>query len=170
LRQRFELAYGDVLPLASDSHIYTALNELQRRGLIEEDPVIRASQSGTDRQPRPRYRATSEGAHGYREWMLAQVSRDRHQTLLFVRQLAVLARAGEPDVALQILESLEQACLKETRKTPPVALPDSRSLRPASGLADRLVLEESRLAMEARLPWIHYARKEFKALEQGSGR
>jgi DNA-binding PadR family transcriptional regulator len=176
LRQRFERAYGDVLPLASESHIYTALNELQRRGLIEEVSAKLAAQSGTGRQPKPRYRATAEGTRGYREWMLGQVSADRRAALLFVRQLAVFGRAGEPAVALQILDRFEQACLSETRQLPstsaqgPLADVAHGTLADvACGLTDRLVAEERRLAVEARLPWVQYARREFKVLERDRG-
>jgi DNA-binding PadR family transcriptional regulator len=161
LMQRFERAYGDVLPLGSESHVYTALNELKRRALIEEVPGERAVRSGTDRQPKPRYRATAEGVRGYREWMLARVWEDRRQSRLFVRQLAVFER--EPEVALQILAHYEKACLKEASH-PPGACEDHALTGSLSGLAGRLIAEESRLAMDGRLPWVEYARSEFEAL------
>jgi DNA-binding PadR family transcriptional regulator len=169
LRQRFERAYGNVLPLGSESHIYTALNELKRRGLIEEATETPTATSGTDRQPKVRYQATAEGTDGYREWMVAQVSEDRRQSQLFVRQLAVFAR--EPDAALEILDCLERECLKEATLPPGPRVSDSRA-DPPFGLTDRLVSEESRLAMEGRLPWVQYARKEFRALsdrDRGDG-
>lgn len=158
LMQRFERAYGDVLSLGSESHIYTALTELKRRGLIEEAPGV--ARSGTDRQPKLRYRATAEGAHSYRERMFAQAWEDRRQSRLFVRQLAAFER--EPDIALEILEGYERACLQEARHMPP-----GRPAGASGGLADRLLCEETRLAMEGRLPWIEYARNEFSALSEG---
>jgi DNA-binding PadR family transcriptional regulator len=162
LMKRFERAYGDVLSLGSESHVYTALNELRRRGLIEEVPGERAVRSGTDRQPKPRYRATDEGACSFRQWMLARVWEDRRQSLLFVRQLAVFER--EPEVALQILERFEKACLKEATHPPGACEDGSRVVGGSSGLAGRLLSEDSRLAMEGRLPWVEYARSEFEAL------
>jgi DNA-binding PadR family transcriptional regulator len=155
LMQRFDRAYGDVLSLASESHIYTALNELKRRGFIEEFTGSSAIQSGTERQPKVRYRASVDGARSYREWMFAQAWEDRRQSRLFVRQLA--AFESEPEAALEILERYEKACLKEASQLP----------NAAGGLADRLLSEESRLAMEGRLPWVEYARSEFGALEGG---
>ncbi len=155
VRQRCERVYGDDLPLSSDSRVYTALNELKRRGLIEEVPGKGTAHSGTDRQPKVRYRATVEGVRSYREWMLAQACEDRRQSRLFVRQLAVFE--GEPEVAQEILEHLEKAYLREIGHTP-IAAEDS------SGLADRLVSEESRRAMEGRLPLVEYARKLFGSL------
>jgi DNA-binding PadR family transcriptional regulator len=169
LVKRFEHDYGDVLPLSSDSHIYTALNELERRGFVEVIEGVskaRLSQVGTERQPRLRYRATVAGVHSYGEYLHAQVWRDRRQSRLFLRQLAVFAE--EPDVALEILDRCEQALLKEassTRITPP----DDPYAGKVSGLAARLIGEESRLAMEGRLPWIEYARDQFRALGGGRG-
>jgi DNA-binding PadR family transcriptional regulator len=152
LVKRFEEAYGEVLVLSSESHVYTALNELSRRGLIEEVTDSPAARTGTNRQPKVRYQATAAGADAYRERMFEQAGADRRQSQLFVRQLA--AMEYEPDVALQILERYEQACLAETCR------------RPASSdrLIDRLLAEESRLAMESRLPWVEYARSQFSAL------
>jgi DNA-binding PadR family transcriptional regulator len=161
LMQRFADAYGDELPLRSDSHIYTALNELKRRGLIEEAQGIGTLLSGTDRQPRPSYRATREGIHEYREWMLAQVGEDRRRSRLFVRQLAVFA--SEPEAALAILERYEQGCLSEASHAPMTPAEDS-PVNPVTGLATRLLSEESRLAMEAKLPWVEYARETFRDL------
>jgi len=154
LVQRFELAYGDVLTLGSHSHIYTALNELKRRRLIEAVSVG-DTQGDTDRQPRPRYQATDAGARSYREWMFARAREDRRQSRLFVRQLAVFEY--QPQVALEILDGYERACLAEARQMP----------HAHERLADRLVGEESRLAIEARLPWVEYARAEFGALKAG---
>jgi DNA-binding PadR family transcriptional regulator len=151
LMKRFEEEYGDVLALGSESHVYTALNELSRRGLIEEVPEARAAQVGTQRQPKIRYRATAAGADAYRKRMFEQAGADRRQAQLFVRQLAAMEH--EPDTALEILARYEQACLAEARRSP------STSGR----LIDRLVAHESRLAMESRLPWVEYARSQFSA-------
>jgi DNA-binding PadR family transcriptional regulator len=152
LVKRFEEAYGDVLVLSSESHVYTALNELSRRGLIEEVTDAPAARTGTHRQPKVRYRATAEGADGYRERMFEQAGADRRQSQLFVRQLAAMEH--EPDVALAILERYEQACLAEARRKPATS----------ERLIDRLLAVESRLAMESRLPWVEYARSQFSAL------
>src|SRR5450755_3254873 len=56
LAHRFEHAYAGMLHLSGISYVYTALDTLQRRGLIEEIAGTRAG-----RQPKPRYRATSDG-------------------------------------------------------------------------------------------------------------
>ncbi len=156
LMRRFEEAYGEVLVLGSESHVYTALNELSRRGLIEEVPDEPSAHSGTLRQPKIRYRATAAGAGAYRERMFEQAGADRRQSQLFVRQLAAMEH--EPDVALEILQRYEQACLAEARRSPAAS----------ERLIDRLLAQESRLAMESRLPWVEYARGEFGAPETDS--
>src|SRR5262249_55495278 len=158
LLKRFERDFGDTLPISSESHIYRALSVLESRGLIEEVPGTGTSQQVSSlRQPKPHYRATVAGMHGYRDWLLAQVRSDRRQSQLFMRQLAVFSR--EPEVGLEILERYAHACLEEAEGESIVS--GEHSPDTASGLAARLISEESRLVMEARLPWISYARRQF---------
>ena len=152
LMARFEEAFGDLLTLGSKSHVYTALNELSRHGLIEELTDAPAARTGTNRQPKIRYRATAAGAQAYRKRMFEQAGADRRQSQLFVRQLAAMEH--EPDLALEILKRYEQACLAEARRQAPCS----------ERLLDRLLAVESRLAMESKLPWIEYAHDQFSAL------
>jgi DNA-binding PadR family transcriptional regulator len=159
LAHRFEHAYAGMLQLSGFSYVYTALDTLQCRGMIEEIPGTR-----TGRQPKPRYRATAEGIRSYQERLIAQMREDFRRSRLFARQLAVFAH--EPEIALEVIERYGQACLEEAGETPVVA-PAGTCTDTVSGLAARLVSEERRLAMGARLPWIDYARREFKALTNG---
>jgi DNA-binding PadR family transcriptional regulator len=161
LLKRFEREYGDLLPISSESHIYTALNVLERGGLVEQVPPEGIQEARTGRQPRPRYRSTPAGVDGYRRWLMGQVRNDRLQASLFMRQLAVFAR--EPEVALEIIERYRQACLEEAQNASIVDANGSHAADPA-GLAARLAAEESRLAMESRLPWVAFARRQFEAL------
>jgi DNA-binding PadR family transcriptional regulator len=156
LAHRFEHAYAGMLQLSGISYVYTALDTLRCRGMIEEIPGTR-----TGRQPKPRYSVTTRGLQSYQERLIAQMREDFRRSRLFARQLAVFAQ--EPEIALDVIERYGQACLEEAGETPvcPPADPDAPA---ASGLASRLVSEERRLAMEAKLPWIDYARREFKAL------
>jgi len=156
LAQRFEVAYQGMLHLSGISYVYTALDTLQRRGMIEEIPGTRSG-----RQPKPRYRATADGVDSYKERLSAQIQEDFRRSRLFARQLAVFAH--EPDVALEIIERYSEACLEEASDAsiPP---PGEHAGDAVAGLAARLVSEESRLAMDAKLPWVEYARREFKAL------
>ncbi len=156
LAQRFERRYGEVLPLSNIGHVYTALKMLAGRAMVEEIPGTREG-----RQPRPRYRATESGAREYREWLVSRVGEDRRRHQLFVLALAALAKA--PDEVAGVMEQYEQAWLREGMRTPIPRETDS----PADGLhtlLGRLLGEENRLAVGAKLAWIEYTRGEFKKL------
>jgi DNA-binding PadR family transcriptional regulator len=166
LAQRFDTAYGDVLNVSSASHIYTALNALQARSLIEQIPSVRALQPDAARQPKPHYRATELGVRSYRDRLVAQMREDRSRSQLLVRQLAALIR--EPEAALEVLDRYEQACLEEASRTPMYRSEESTDAS-ASGLVSRLTSEEHRLAADARLAWVQYARREFAVLARDRG-
>lgn len=154
--QRFERNYGALLKLSSPSQIYTALDSLTDREMIEatvEPPTGVAS-----RQPRLHYRATAAGVLSYQEHLVDQAQEDRRRSSLFARELAALA----PEAALLVLDGYEQMCLAQATQARPqnaVPAPDV-----STTLADRLAAEEERLAMEAKLPWVEYARRELRAL------
>lgn len=157
LAHRFEHAYAGMLHLSGISYVYTALDTLQRRALIEEIPGTRAG-----RQPKPRYRATDDGIRAYQERLTDQIQEDMRRARLFARQLAVFAQ--EPEMGLEIIERYGEACLQEAASAPLPSTASDPHPDPVAGLASRLVSEESRLSMEAKLPWVEYARREFKAL------
>jgi DNA-binding PadR family transcriptional regulator len=161
---RFERVYGDVLPISSDSQMYNALNVLEGRSLIRGTLLESPVSIGTDRQPKRHYRATDLGREGYRAQLVEQMREVRRHSQRLARQLAVFAR--RPQMALEIIDGIEEVFLEEAIRAP---IP-SPSLRSAAGsgsaLVDRLAAEESRLAMEATLPWIEYARATFKALAE----
>lgn len=162
LVQRFERTYGESLELSSPSQIYTALDSLTRRGLIEEVPFG----EGPDfvRQPKPHYKATEEGASCYERWLLAQLDEDRRRSRLFAQQFAVLG----PEAALRVLALCEQACLKEASRLPAGA--GQAGGEGVGGLVERLVGEEDRLRVGAKLSWTEYARRELKVLLHGRDR
>jgi DNA-binding PadR family transcriptional regulator len=157
--QRFERNFGELLKLSSPSQIYTALDSLADKGMIE---VTSEPSSGVaSRQPRVHYRATEDGVRRYQEHLMGQAEEDRRRSSLFARELAALA----PEVALAVLDRYEQMCLAQATK----ARPGEGDVEPAAPdgsttLADRLAAEEERLAMEAKLPWIEYARRELCAV------
>lgn len=171
LVKRFEREYGAMLPIKSDSHIYTALDVLQGRGLIKATPGREFVESGGERQPKPVYRVIGAGVLAYQKWLRTQVVKDRRQAAMFARQLAVLAH--HPTVALEIIECLEQASLEEARhaKAGPAEGAHSEEW---SGLADELESQESRLAVDPKLKFAYYARSRFEVLRRreacGDGR
>src|SRR5580692_904308 len=100
--QRFERNYGDLLKLSSPSQIYTALDSLVDRGMIEA--TREPSPGVSSRQPRLHYRATEEGISSYQEHLMGQAEEDRRRSSLFARELAALA----PEAALAVLDRYEQ--------------------------------------------------------------
>jgi DNA-binding PadR family transcriptional regulator len=156
LAQRFEREYRDALSLASVSHVYTALATLRRHGLIEEIAGTRGS-----RQPKPHYRATPEGIDAYRDWLVEQLVEERQRQRLLALQLGALTRS--PQSGLEVLARYEQSCLALARREEP-------AVAEGSDVTARLLAEESRLSVGARLAWVHYARREFSALAERSPR
>lgn len=154
LVQRFERAYGEDLELSSPSQIYTALDILQRRGLIELLPV--ADAVGLSRQPKPHYRVTDDGMGAYVDWLASHVQGEQRRSRLFVHQIAVLP-ARE---ALVVIERCEHACLKAATAARVSA--EQEECDPAL-LAMRLIDEEQRLVIDARLAWLEYARRQLRA-------
>ncbi len=161
LAQRFERTYGEALPLSSVSHAYQALNTLKQRGLIEELPGTR-----TGPQPKPHYRATAKGLADYHEWLIGQVGEERKRQKVFLLQLTALTL--DPGKAMKIVEDYEQACLSETCTTAIPRAPDG-AVNPARELQARLIAEEKRLAVAAKIEWARYARREIKALASARG-
>jgi DNA-binding PadR family transcriptional regulator len=154
LARRFEREYHDALSLSSVSHVYTAISTLKGRQLVEE-----VAGSRTGRQPKPHYRATAKGVEEYREWLVDQIREDRQRQRLFVLQLGALMRS--PHEALEIIKRYEESCLEFASKLP-LARRDGIESGPA--LAARLLTEESRLSVGAKLAWAQYAKREFMTM------
>lgn len=160
LVQRFERTYGDTLELSSRSQIYTALDSLARRGLIEhvqnvrvEDPV---------RQPKLHYRATETGICAYERWLIEQVSDDERRSRLIAQHVTALA----PEHALRVLERCAVLCLDAAGRLP--AEDDGDRSDNPEALVERLAGEEERLHAGAILSWIEYARSELRAAAAGT--
>jgi DNA-binding PadR family transcriptional regulator len=159
LLQRFKRTYGETLALSSSAKIYTAIESLRIRSLIEEVQE-REAEARTARRPKPRYRATEPGVRAYQDWLLMQLAEARQRERLFARQLAML----EPEAALGVIDLYERECLTESE--PPEEAETQRQ-----GVATRLAEEEEQLAVQVRLSWIEFARGELQALvEQGKPR
>lgn len=155
LFHRYQRLYKDVLPVSGESHIYTALNRLEERGLIEEIPDL----GGIGRQPRPHYRATEIGRRNYEDWLVEQISAQLHQQQLWVRQLAIFA--GDPLAALNVLSRFREQCLEgagETGRAAGGTPTDSR------GLVGRLEAEQQRISVGGMLYWLGTARASFEGL------
>jgi len=157
---RFERLYGDVMPICNESSIYTALNKLKEKGLIEEVPRSRTVEPDATRQPKPHYRATQEGLGAHETWVIAQMREHHRRSREFARQLGAFAQ--QPEAALGILARYEQACLDEKGAAIPTATEFPTRVTP--GLGDNLASAYGRAVVAATLGWVDYARHEFAAL------
>lgn len=170
LRQRLERSHGDLFALQSEGHVYRALDSLRDRGLIEQalsDNGV-AVASGTDRLPMVPYVATAAGLQAFKEHVLAQLSEDRRQSTLLIRQFSVLANAC-PRFGLEALDSYSRLCAEQARRA------GNRSSRPSGSglggtLGEELVQEDNRLVGESKIRWIDYARGLLKAKESQTPR
>jgi DNA-binding PadR family transcriptional regulator len=154
LYHRLQRMYGDVLSLKSESHVYAALDALEKRDLIERI----AQGRGVARQPKPHYRATRHGRISYEDWLVAQVGDERRRQELWVRQLGIFAH--DPEAALKLVARFEEHHLRsaaETTRLPGVPR-DSRA-----ELIEDLVAERKRLADGGMLSWLHYAEDRIEA-------
>jgi DNA-binding PadR family transcriptional regulator len=160
LSQRFERRFGQVLRVGT-SHIYAALNSLEKEGLIE--PMPGEQGTGKRRQPKIHYRATAAGARAYRGWLGERMRDDSQRVELLGRLLAT----GALDFAamLTLVGRYERECLEEASRIS-LPRPDEPGCEGqlAHALADRLVAEERRLALHGQLMWVEYARREILAL------
>jgi DNA-binding PadR family transcriptional regulator len=153
LAQRLMRAYGDVLPV-SESHVYAALNALAHRRLVE---VVLSGE--TERQPKPRYKATAVGRRAYEDWLVAQAEMESRRQELWVRELGVFVR--DPEAALRVLERFESQCLKGAGG---VGRRDGSAVDPRTELIDALVAERQRVATDGLLKWLPYVQARFEGL------
>ncbi len=159
LAQRFERTYEGALSLSSVSHVYTALGTLRERGLVRE----LSSNGGSTVSSRRRYEATEAGLTEHAEWLISQAGEERRRQRLLVTQLGALART--PQRAVEVLNSYEQACLAELAAAPAVG-----DMTPGvTGLVSRLIGEETRQSVAAKLRWVQYARAELAKTAQLPG-
>jgi DNA-binding PadR family transcriptional regulator len=159
LCKRFERRYAQSLPISSDSHIYSSLDALETKALIERIPPTGKPSA---RQPRPCYRPTEHGLFGYCAWLEATARRQTLPSEVFICALAALVH--RPHVALLVIDLYEKGYLQQTaEEANNKDLVEIHSQRQTC-LAERLLSEGRRLATEVAPPWIRYARHEFEEL------
>ncbi|MHB8491199.1 MAG: PadR family transcriptional regulator [Solirubrobacteraceae bacterium] len=155
LAKRFERAFGRDVGLSKPSYIYTVLDLLHAHGLIEPLPGT----GKNARQPKPGYRVTEAGLSAYCERLLEH-SRERGQRgRLVARGLALLSR--HPEAALAVIDRCAESGLDDARALPSM---HSSPRAEAASLAEQLIAEERRIGARSQIPWLEYARTQFKAL------
>jgi len=160
LARRFERTYEGALSLSSVSQVYTALGTLRERGLVQEVAGTARTLSSSKR----RYEATPAGLAGHSEWLIAQANEGRRRQRLLITQLGALART--PERALGVLDEYERACLAELAAAPPA----SDTTPGTTGMVSRLIGEETRQSVAAKLRWVHYARAQVALSAEAQAR
>jgi len=151
---RFERTYEGSLSISSPSHVYTALRNLRERGFVQNLPGTTAGA-----QSRRRWEATPLGISEHTGWLVSQVQDERRRQHILITQLGTLART--PQQAIAALEAYERACIEENAAVPAPGSDEGAGTTP---LIARLMAEETRLALAARLRWVQYARSQLQAL------
>jgi DNA-binding PadR family transcriptional regulator len=162
LWKRYEARFHELYPL-SKPRIYQVLDRLLDHGLIEVMDADADADAPRSRQPRIAYRATARGARAHREWLAASIQEDPRREELLRRLLGTGARDAR--AMLQIVDAYERTCLDDMARPPgaqdAVPLPsDDETFE----LRDRLIAEERRLAREAQIKFIAFARRSIRAV------
>jgi DNA-binding PadR family transcriptional regulator len=153
LHNRHQRVYGDVLPISSGAHIYTGLNEMEKRGLIEIVPGV-----GGGRQPKPRYRATPLGVRSFEDWCVERIDALQRGYELWTRQLAIFA--PDPAAAIEILRRFRGRYAEKAGQTGAERTGSVKGSRDA--LIDCLVAEQQRIATGGMLSWLQFAIAKFE--------
>lgn len=90
LSRRFGERFGELLTV-SRSHVYGALDALQRGGLIEPLPPPPLQEA--QRQPKIHYRVTVEGRRAFAEWIVEELDEHARRAQL----LGAVAQLGGRD-------------------------------------------------------------------------
>jgi DNA-binding PadR family transcriptional regulator len=155
LSRRLQRRFGSALALSDARQAYGALRGLVGRGLIEQLPPEPA-----DATPKARYTATEEGLRHYGAWLVGQAAQDRRSHQLSILALSAFTR--QPERMLPVIEEWEQAWVAHAMRTPITREQDGPDwLEP---LFNRLLEEENRLTVGARLEWVQYAREQLSEL------
>lgn len=161
LSQRFDERFGELLPIATGT-VYKAVDGLLKRGLIER---MADEDDDSRRQPKPHYRATADGARTLRHSLADDMRGDPFQTEMLQRLLSVSVQDAR--AMLEVVDRYERICLEQLSTLPPSVAPDGEQ-RSFVSLRGELVAEERRLALEAQMKWVAYARSRIGAVA-GSG-
>jgi hypothetical protein len=95
------------------------------------------------------------------EWLVGQLGEERRRQRVLITQLGALARS--PGQAIAALDAYEQACISEMAAAPPAGAEQGPGTIP---LVARLIGEDTRLTIAARLRWVQYARAQLQALSE----
>lgn len=150
---RFERTFGEGPARWEVTHaaIYQALRRLERDGMIEIDGEMDERWlDSPQRRMRQKYRVTGDGARSMREWLVTPMPSRPSQE-------EVLIRVHFGDVSDETLRAMlkrhAEVCLEELERI---------AAAPAETRMQRLVKEDRRLVVQARLSWIDFALAELR--------
>ncbi len=150
---RFDRAFAEQQPWpwrVTPQAIYGALNDLEAAGLIERiEPDREPRTRSAQRSARQLFRGTAAGARGMREWLASPMLSNPSREELLIR-----LHFGADDASLREMLRLHAVeCLEELERI---------GATPAATRPERLVKEDRRLAVQARLSWIDFALAELR--------
>jgi DNA-binding PadR family transcriptional regulator len=154
---RFDRAFAEQQPWpwrVTPQAIYGALNDLEAAELIERmEPEGEPRTLSAQRSARQHYRGTAGGARAMREWLALPMLSNPSREELLIR----LHFGGADDASLREMLRLHAAeCLEELERIGAVV---------ALTRPERLVKEDRRLAVQARLSWIDFALAELRGAD-----
>ncbi|MBS1869853.1 MAG: PadR family transcriptional regulator [Actinobacteria bacterium] len=150
---RFDRTFGEPYDWRiTSAAIYQALRYLERTGLIvpHVDEGEGAPEEPGQRGMRQPYRVSGLGARMMREWLAAPMSSSPSQEEVLIR---LQFRGADDETLRAMLKRHAEACLAELERIAGV---------PARTRMERLVKEERRLVVQARLSWVDFARAELR--------
>ncbi len=133
------------------SHIYGALKQLERGGLVECVAGPREN-----RRTRKVYRITPAGRKSFRAWVRQPVTTMRRVRVEFLAKLYFLRALGLGGAA-ELIAAQEAVCRER------LAYLEQRAAQCAPGDFDRLVFDFRRRQVEAILEWLVACREEWSA-------
>jgi DNA-binding PadR family transcriptional regulator len=164
LHQRLARRFPPEVLDPAPSHVYAALNTLEKRGFIEPLVVRVDDDSVSQRQPKLRYRATALGGREFRGWLAEQLRTDPAHTE-FVQRLALTSGMRRTAVVRELVDAYEDGCVDEAHALP-LPSADGEPARSADALMERLTIGARRATLDAHMAWLRYARKEIAAFER----
>jgi len=160
ISQRYQRRFGSFVSM-SVPRVYAALDRLRDTGLIE--PIaLKPTQASRKRQlMRRSYRATEAGAEAYRYWVAERMKDDSQRPQLLGR----IASAGlfGIDGVLDVVDRFQGECMEELRALGPASERSESGGASLEELTERLVVDQKRRELRARIDWAAHARQVLKA-------
>lgn len=161
---RFQGRFGEFCSV-NPSKVYDSLNKLDQLGFIEVLSSPQERRQKGQEGMRRYFRATATGARAYKRWALEMLKEDAQRAELLgkIATVGVLGLQAIRDV----VDLFEQDCLARAQQLAlPEGIDSGEPEAEVAALTDMLVLEQQRLAIEAELAWVAFARRQVDACQR----